>query len=82
MTSGVTLLGVPTDIYSHGTQYIMHVFTEVLVCIVTAWLFVPVYYNLQVATTYEVFYKVNLKIFHLLNHNRISVLGDEVQQNC
>jgi len=60
MTSGVTLLGVPTDIYSHGTQYIMHVFTEVLVCIVTAWLFVPVYYNLQVATTYEVFYKVNI----------------------
>lgn len=54
MTSGVTLLGVPTEIYSYGTQYVMHVFTEVLVCIVTAWLFVPVYYNLQVATTYEV----------------------------
>ncbi|XP_059479758.1 sodium-coupled monocarboxylate transporter 2-like isoform X2 [Neocloeon triangulifer] len=52
-TSGVTLLGVPTEIYTYGTQYVMHVFTEVLVCVVTAWLFVPVYYKLQVATTYE-----------------------------
>ncbi|CAB3369932.1 Hypothetical predicted protein [Cloeon dipterum] len=52
-TSGVTLLGVPTEIYTYGTQYVVHIFTEVLVCVVTAWLFVPVYYKLQVPTTYE-----------------------------
>jgi solute carrier family 5 (sodium-coupled monocarboxylate transporter), member 8/12 len=67
MTSGVTLLGVPTEIYSYGTQYVMHIFTEVLVCIVTAWLFVPVYYNLQVATTYEVLLRKNLSVTVLYN---------------
>ncbi|KAF4528218.1 hypothetical protein B566_EDAN014591, partial [Ephemera danica] len=51
--SGVTLLGVPTEIYTYGTQYALNAVTDVLVCTVTAIVFVPVYYNLQVQSTYE-----------------------------
>ncbi|XP_024083518.1 sodium-coupled monocarboxylate transporter 2-like isoform X2 [Cimex lectularius] len=51
--SGVTLLGVPTEIYTYGTQFFLANVTNAFVGGVTATLFLPVFYKLQLVSLYE-----------------------------
>ncbi|KAF4521054.1 hypothetical protein B566_EDAN008126 [Ephemera danica] len=51
--SGVSLLGVPAEIYTYGTQYGVIIIAEIFVCVVTAYMFMPVFYNLQLYSSFE-----------------------------
>ncbi|XP_059468278.1 sodium-coupled monocarboxylate transporter 2-like [Neocloeon triangulifer] len=51
--SGVSMLGVPAEIYTYGTQYAAVLISEALVCFVTAYVFMPVFYKLQLYSSFE-----------------------------
>ena len=52
--SAITLLGTPAEIYRNGTQYVFLVLAYPLVMFATAYFYMPVFYNLNVSTSYEV----------------------------
>lgn len=52
--SGITILGIPTEIYSYGTQYMVAILCFFTVGIICAYVFLPVFYKLQVISVYEV----------------------------
>uniref|UniRef100_T1IEF0 Sodium/solute symporter n=1 Tax=Rhodnius prolixus TaxID=13249 RepID=T1IEF0_RHOPR len=51
--SAITLLGVPTEIYTNGTQFFLANVTNIIVGIVTAVIYLPVFYKLQLVSLYE-----------------------------
>ncbi|XP_066595799.1 sodium-coupled monocarboxylate transporter 1-like [Prorops nasuta] len=51
--SGITLLGIPTEVYEYGSQYIAIVITSLATCLATIYLFLPVFYKLQLTSTFE-----------------------------
>ncbi|KAK7603215.1 hypothetical protein V9T40_003214 [Parthenolecanium corni] len=51
--SGVTLLGVPAEVYDHGTQYLTICSTFLLIIYVTNEVYIPVFYPLQLNSIYE-----------------------------
>lgn len=52
--SGITLLGLPTEVYSYGTQY-LYVSLGVLGMGITMGVFyLPVFHDLNITSTYEV----------------------------
>ncbi|KAF5284019.1 hypothetical protein FQR65_LT13626 [Abscondita terminalis] len=52
-TSGITLLGLPAEIYLYGTQLMLSPLTVVLLMLSMAYIFLPVYYKLQLPSTFE-----------------------------
>lgn len=52
--SGITLLGLPTEIYSFGVQYLYVIGAVVLMGFVMGKLFLPVFHGLNITSTYEV----------------------------
>lgn len=52
--SAAYLLGNAAEIYSNGTMYFMMVVSYFIVIPVTAHLYMPVFYNLNIVTAYEV----------------------------
>ncbi|XP_060874215.1 sodium-coupled monocarboxylate transporter 1-like [Metopolophium dirhodum] len=52
--SGITLLGVPSEIYSNGTQYlIVGVVNNIIVIFTVIYIYLPVFYDLQLTSVYE-----------------------------
>ncbi|XP_037953964.1 sodium-coupled monocarboxylate transporter 1-like [Teleopsis dalmanni] len=51
--SGISLLGISTEIYIYGTQYAFALMTLVLTGVIIWYLFLPVFCNLQLTSTYE-----------------------------
>ncbi|XP_047115232.1 sodium-coupled monocarboxylate transporter 2-like [Schistocerca piceifrons] len=51
--SGITLMGVPSEIYLYGTLYGLVVISTVLTCLIVNWLYLPVFFGLQLTSTYE-----------------------------
>ncbi|KAK9507612.1 hypothetical protein O3M35_007432 [Rhynocoris fuscipes] len=54
-TSSNTLLGVPWEIYTYGTQYLMGVLANVAVGCFSCFVILPVFYKLQLISLYEYF---------------------------
>lgn len=52
--SAITLLGTPAEMYVFGTQYVALVLSYPLVMASTAYLYMPVFHDLGVSTSYEV----------------------------
>lgn len=52
--SGITLLGVPAEVYTHGTEYLMTGAVNVIIVMITIYIFLPVFYELQLSSVYEV----------------------------
>ena len=52
--SAITLLGTPVEIYNYGIQYSMVLISFVFVMAASAYLYLPVFYKLQVTSTFEV----------------------------
>lgn len=50
--SAITLLGLPAEIYTFGTQYWIQVITYPL--FLTAYFFIPVFYDLELTSSFEV----------------------------
>ncbi|KAK9688418.1 Sodium:solute symporter family [Popillia japonica] len=51
--SGITLLAMPSDVYKHGSTISVMNIGIILVCIFTAYVSIPVFYELQLTSTYE-----------------------------
>lgn len=51
--SGISLLGTPTEIYVHGTSYLFIFCALVFVTIVTSVVYLPVFHELKLTSTYE-----------------------------
>ncbi|XP_069699548.1 sodium-coupled monocarboxylate transporter 2-like isoform X4 [Periplaneta americana] len=51
--SGVTVLGVPSEIYVYGTLYLLVCFSCIFVAVVTNYVYLPVFFELQLTSTYE-----------------------------
>lgn len=52
-TSGVTLLGVPADVYAFGASYFLASISLLIIATLTVLGFIPVFYKLQITSTYE-----------------------------
>jgi len=62
--SAITMLGTPAEVYVYGTQYSTLVLGLPFVMAISAHLFLPVYYKLNVTSCYEVcFCLVSLVLF-------------------
>ena len=63
--SAITLLGVPSEIYTYGLQYTVLCFTYFILIGVGAIIFLPIFYQLQVCmmSCYAVMQKVFIEIF-------------------
>jgi Na+/proline symporter len=64
--SGITLLGAPSEMYTFGTQYWMMCLAACIVCSVVAVAYMPVFYTLQLTSTYEVRTSHTVKCIGLL----------------
>ncbi|XP_064456965.1 uncharacterized protein LOC135367605 [Ornithodoros turicata] len=51
--SAITLLGTAAEMYNYGTQYIFILFAYCLVIPAAAYLYMPVFYELHLTSTYE-----------------------------
>ncbi|SPP83838.1 sodium-coupled monocarboxylate transporter 1 [Drosophila guanche] len=51
--SGITLLGLPTEVYSYGVQYLYVAFGVVGMGIVMGVFYLPVFHDLNITSTYE-----------------------------
>ncbi|RZF43790.1 hypothetical protein LSTR_LSTR006331 [Laodelphax striatellus] len=51
--SGISLLGIPAEIYTYGTQYWLVMISEALVSVTMAYVYLPVFYSLNITSSYE-----------------------------
>ncbi|XP_032680884.1 sodium-coupled monocarboxylate transporter 1-like [Odontomachus brunneus] len=51
--SGISLLGMPTEIYVHGTSYLFIVSGLILVGFIMSYVYLPVFHELKITSTYE-----------------------------
>ncbi len=51
--SAITVLGVPGDVPASNTAYVWFLLTFTIVCALTALVYVPVFYNMEIKSTYE-----------------------------
>ncbi|RZC38851.1 sodium-coupled monocarboxylate transporter 1-like, partial [Asbolus verrucosus] len=51
--SGISILGIPAEIYTYGTQFWMILTSEGLVSLTMAFAYLPVFYKLQITSSYE-----------------------------
>ncbi|KAK9502655.1 hypothetical protein O3M35_011381 [Rhynocoris fuscipes] len=51
--SGITLLGVPTEIYTYGTQFLTSIIPYGIVALLITYLVLPVFFKLQLISLYE-----------------------------
>lgn len=52
-TSGITLLGVPADIYVNGSSFTLCIFAPMIILIFVSNVFLPVFYKLQISSSFE-----------------------------
>lgn len=51
--SGVTILSPPADIYLYGTTYCFSLLAILVVNFINYYVYLPVFYNLQITSIYE-----------------------------
>lgn len=51
--SGITLMSIPAEMYSNGTQYTVMVISAVCVGIALTYVYLPVFYELQLTSSFE-----------------------------
>lgn len=73
--SGITLLGLPTEVYSYGIQYVYVMFGVILMGLVMSYVYLPVFHNLHITSTYEVNgdlcqFRAVLELLHPLFYSR------------
>lgn len=52
--SAITVLGTPVEVYQYGAIFILICFAYVLMVVVSAEIFLPIFYRLGITSTYEV----------------------------
>lgn len=61
--SGITLLGLPTEVYSYGIQYIYVSLGVMAMGFVMGIFYLPVFHNLNITSTYEVSCSLMIELF-------------------
>jgi len=56
--SGITLLGVPAEVFYYGTVYWLVNVSSVFVALMINYIYLPVFYSLQLTSSYEVSYVI------------------------
>ncbi|XP_038676908.1 sodium-coupled monocarboxylate transporter 1 [Scyliorhinus canicula] len=51
--SAVTVIGTPAEVYRYGAIFLIFCFSYAVVTIVSAEIFLPIFYNLNITSTYE-----------------------------
>nr|CAD7570053.1 unnamed protein product [Timema californicum] len=51
--SGITLMAMPTEMYTYGTMFFMVNVSSLFVSIINGYVFLPVFFKLQLTSTYE-----------------------------
>uniref|UniRef100_A0A8C1AGH5 Solute carrier family 5 member 8, like n=2 Tax=Cyprinus carpio TaxID=7962 RepID=A0A8C1AGH5_CYPCA len=51
--SGITVIGTPAEAYMYGTAFWLFVFSYAIMSIISAEIFVPLFYRLRITSTYE-----------------------------
>ncbi|VVC39884.1 Sodium/solute symporter [Cinara cedri] len=51
--SGITLLGIPSDVYTNGTQFLIIGVINVFIIAIIIYIYLPVFYELQLTSVYE-----------------------------
>ncbi|GAB0097883.1 hypothetical protein DMENIID0001_135620 [Sergentomyia squamirostris] len=51
--SGINMIGMSTDVYLFGTLHWMYIVTFLIMTIVVIYVFLPIFYDLQLASTFE-----------------------------
>ncbi|GCB86778.1 hypothetical protein scyTo_0027481, partial [Scyliorhinus torazame] len=51
--SAITVLGGPAEVYRNGAAFVLFSFTYIFVVAITAYLYLPVFYESGIASTYE-----------------------------
>ena len=57
--SSIAILGNPAEVYTYGFQYWIQCFTNLISVPLMAMVFLPVYYNLRLTSSYEVWLDKN-----------------------
>lgn len=52
--SGITFLGMPAEIYSYGSQLYASLITNFIIMFLVNYLYLPVFFELQLNSVYEV----------------------------
>lgn len=52
--SGITLLGLPTEVYSFGIQYLYISFGIIIMGFIMSTLYLPVFHEMKITSNYEV----------------------------
>lgn len=65
--SAVTILGTATEMYRFGTQYMVIMLSYFIVIPSAAYLYMPVFYRLEVTSAYEVRCQSRPHEFFLIN---------------
>ena len=64
--SAITLLGVPSEIYTYGAQYYVLILSYFIICGTVAIVFVPMFRRVNITCANEVRF-CSLRVLHLLN---------------
>lgn len=56
--SGITLLGLPTEVYSFGIQYLYVIGGVMSMGFIMSYFYLPVFHDLNITSTYEVILKL------------------------
>ncbi|KAJ2947733.1 hypothetical protein O0L34_g9509 [Tuta absoluta] len=51
--SGISLLGIPTELYMYGTSFFFYLLGAFLMSLIMSFFFLPVFYELQLTSAYE-----------------------------
>ncbi|XP_022915695.2 sodium-coupled monocarboxylate transporter 2-like [Onthophagus taurus] len=51
--SGITILAIPADIYKFGSNYVFQFLSVIINCVLVAYVFMPVFYNLKLTSAYQ-----------------------------
>ncbi|KAF5270010.1 hypothetical protein FQR65_LT05809 [Abscondita terminalis] len=51
--SGITMLAYPADVYKYGSNLIWLCVTMPIICVIQAYVFLPIYFKLQITSMYE-----------------------------
>lgn len=62
--SGITLLGLPTEVYSFGIQYVYVSLGVITMGFVMGFIYLPVFHKLNITSTYEVSANFYTMLFH------------------
>jgi len=59
--SGISLLGIPTEVYVYGIQYAYIIGGFLVMTVVMSRVYLPVFHGLNLTSTYEVFLASTVK---------------------